>query len=184
MELASELTRKIASEASKQDKRTYEDVINKIKRKGEKEIQEVLETKQLNNVDYQKFRRALGLLIKSMNTAIESIRDAADDLTDQDKSYDALTNVIDIVEYWNNLGVSLTLMGYDKLEQNDKIKINNDLQPLSPAIRRLEQYIISIGFNFGEPDLVKNALDVLSQMIEQLNTKMFKTISVPLGFVP
>ncbi len=41
--------------------------------KGKKEIQEVLETKQLKELDFQKFRRTYNLFIKDVDYALNTV---------------------------------------------------------------------------------------------------------------
>ncbi len=185
MELASDIQNRLISEAVKRQLSQQQDFIQKIKRKGRKEIEEVEETKQLDNISYQRFRRTLGLVIEAINEASENIRDAIDDPKDLDKPYNAFASVTDIIEDWNNMIVSLSLMGYNKLEKNDKDKVYNDIKTILPALEGLRRIVDRNAQVFNvDQELINNAEDTVNKMIEQIKSNIFAPISIPVGTIP
>lgn len=177
---------RLTGEAVEDQNRQQIELINKIKAQGQHDLDR-MPTKELDDISYQKFRRTLGLIIKQINVASERLQDFLANPGDDEKEYNALTDISNIVSVWNEMTVSLSLLGYNNLRPVDKQKINDDINKLRPYLERLRTRLDPNDLNFAnftDIELLRNIHRSIVDMIEELDSKIFKPISVPVGAIP
>jgi hypothetical protein len=140
--------------------------------KGRKEVQEVLETKQLKELDFQKFRRTYNEFIKDVDYALNVIENYVP-TGDATEEFNTLNKISDLAMSWNNVVISLSIMGYKNLEQKDKTKIYEILKSMRGSLETLLQYITDGRFVDSNQQQ-----KVLNQIIGQLNTNIYDQISL------
>jgi len=140
--------------------------------KGRKEVQEVLETKQLKEVDFQRFRRTYNAFIVTVNDALNTTKNyvPTGDITQELK---ALNKVSDLALAWNNVVISLSIMGYKNLEQKDKTKIYAILKSMRGNLDSILLYLSDGRFVDSNQEQ-----KVLNQIIGQLDTNIYDQISL------
>lgn len=151
-------------------------IINKIKKAqiGE-QVQEIVETQKLNDYNYQRFRRTFNLFVIDINKAINSIGNVIA------KAYptplditNSLETISNLAINWNNLVISLSFIGYKKLEKKDKDLINNIINSSKSNIVQLLEDI-NIPLFDGFSDKQKK---ILQQIKEQIETNIFEQITL------
>ena len=94
-------------EAVDENQMVYDTIMKKLKAK--KEIEQVLDVKEIKEIDYQKFRRTFNLFIININKAINSIGNTLVQVPapTPKEITDSLENVSNLAIYWNNIVISL-----------------------------------------------------------------------------
>tara|TARA_R110000868_G_scaffold71798_2_gene209881 strand:- start:604 stop:1134 length:531 start_codon:yes stop_codon:yes gene_type:complete len=173
-----EFNRKRINEGVERERTQQQDIIDIIKNKGKKEVQEVMATKQLDNLSYQKFRRTLGLFIKDLNYIIDSAEDVFNN-----PNYDNVklfySHIILLSTNWNTLVSSLTLMKYPSLEQKDKNKVYQDIKPLLGGLIQIKN-ISDNNANNIDATIKDDSDKVLNEIIEQIESNTFSIVSTPI----
>ena len=173
----------LTAESVEDERRQQTNLIKEIQKRGDKEI-DVMPTKYLDEASYQKFRRTLGLIIKQINESNNALLEFDADQDDETLEYNALTDVSNIVLKWNEMCVSLSLLGYDKLYPTDKQKIYKDISTLKPYFQQLLVRTDPAAMDFSQEDMLKNTNKSIDDMIRQIDSNIFKPVTVPIGSIP
>lgn len=157
-----------------QNQQRQDDIIRNLI-KGKKEIQEVEETKQLNTLDYQKFRRTFNLFSDKLYTAISKVNEYEDtgDVDDSDNLFSTLQSINNLALAWNNVVISLSLLSYKTLNQNDKTKIYNIILEKKKDLVVLNNYLDDP--KFADTSDQKK---IVNDIIKQIDENLFDQISL------
>jgi hypothetical protein len=178
-----EFNRKLINEGSERERTQQQDIVDIIKNKGKKEVQEVMATKQLDNLSYQKFRRTLGLFINDLNKINSSdIYEMEYDDLDEDVLSKLFYDIILLSTSWNSIVTSLSLMKYQSLEQKDKNKVYVDIKTVLPVVKLIK--INSSEFvnllDIDDTKIYEDSNKVLNEIIEQIESNIFSIVSTPI----
>jgi hypothetical protein len=167
---------RLYGEAVANQQRQDREVKEKVKQVSLNEIGEVVATKQLNQRDYQFFKRLLNSVAYEVFQVNNIIGKNGDKLN-------ILNKIADIISDWNNVVAGLSRVKYNSLIASDKNKVDNDLKEIVPSLSQLKQRLTDA--SAIDPEF-KSSLDVITKIIDQIKSSDFKqsgtfeTISYPL----
>jgi len=167
---------RLYGEAVANQQRQDREVREKVKQVSLNEIGEVVATKQLNQRDYQFFKRLLNSVAYEVFQVNNIIGKNGDKLN-------ILNKIADIISDWNNVVAGLSRVKYNSLIASDKNKVDNDLKEIVPSLSQLKQRLTDL--SAIDPEF-KSSLDVITKIINQIESSEFKqtgtfeTISYPL----
>lgn len=175
---------RLSDESVEDQRRIHYDVLKKIKeREKEEKEEEVKATKYLDEYSFQRFKRSVGVVILNMNEASEYLAEgSAVGATASDERL-ALEGASDIITVWNNVVISLGILGYKKLFPTDKKKVDDVLNSLLPQLNVILEKVKSAKNSYVHVpsqntfDVVISALD---DVITQIQSKNFKSVPYPI----
>lgn len=167
---------RLYGEAVANQQRQDREVREKVKQVSLNEIGEVMATKQLNQRDYQFFKRLL-------NSVAYEVFQVNNIMGKGGNKLNILSKISDIISDWNNVVAGLSRVKYNSLITSDKNKVDNDLKEIVPSLIQLQQRLTNASAIDAE---FKSSLDVITKIINQIQSSEFKqtgtfeTISYPL----
>jgi len=160
---------RLYGEAIRRQMAQDEEISNKIKSRGKKEVVEVLATKEMDKRDYQFFLRLISNIGYEIYQALHSAEEGMD--------AGLVESIANIISDWNNIISALSRLKYNSLNPSDKAKVYNNLKELKPSLEQISARLAHLAVGDNVYNGLKDKIDLI---IRQINENVFDQVSYPL----
>lgn len=165
---ANKFLNRLYNEANDRERSQNLDIIDKIKRIGKQQIEEVTASQDIDIKNYEYFQKMLSILSYQIYRGLTTILN--NDKIAFQESY------AKIIAAWNNLISSLIMLNYQTLSKKDKYKVNNSIFEIKSSITSLLEYVKQLSLTNDNYDILKIPLN---NMLTQIESQIYQQVSYP-----